>query len=330
MVNRVPAIAPVIVSASRSTDIPAFYGEWFMHRLNRGYVRWVNPWNRQGTCVSFARTRAIAFWSKNPAPFLPHIPTIDAAGFSTYFLFTLNDYDAEGLEPGIPRLADRVMTFTRLSELVGPGRVVWRFDPLIVSDTLTVRNLLDRVCELGDRISPFTRRLVFSFVDIARYPRVRRNLEAAGCSGAREFTSHEVRDFCTGLQEKNKEWGMHISACGEGADLLLYGIHRGGCISPSLLAEEFPGDTGLQQFLYPAGQQPLPGDEDALLRRLKDPGQRRFCGCIASKDIGQYGTCPHLCSYCYANTSQDRVRSAFTRHQEFVRKGRYPASITGD
>jgi Domain of unknown function (DUF1848) len=62
------AVAPVIVSASRSTDIPAFYSDWFIHRLKRGYVKWINPFNRVPQYVSFANARVIVFWSKNPEP----------------------------------------------------------------------------------------------------------------------------------------------------------------------------------------------------------------------------------------------------------------------
>ena len=118
------AIAPVIVSASRETDIPAFYGDWFMARLRAGYVKWKSPWGGRPLYVSFAKTRVFAFWTKDPAPFLQHLDALDRAGFGYYFLFTLNDYEAEGLEPGVPPLNERIDTFIRLSERIGKGRVV--------------------------------------------------------------------------------------------------------------------------------------------------------------------------------------------------------------
>lgn len=34
----VKAQAPIIVSASRSTDIPAFYADWFFKRLEIGFL----------------------------------------------------------------------------------------------------------------------------------------------------------------------------------------------------------------------------------------------------------------------------------------------------
>ena len=291
------AIAPLIVSASRSTDIPAFYGDWFMARLAAGYVRWKSPFGGKPLYVSFEKTRVFVFWSKNPAPFFPHLDTLDRLGYGYYFLFTLNDYDAERLEPGVPPVGERIETFIRLSRRIGKGRVVWRFDPLVLSDRITVQDLLEKIRCIGDRIAPFTERLVFSFVDIEKYAKVRRNLQAAGIAGAREFTDDEVDEFCSGLAALNKRWGLSVTACAEGRDLSRFGIGRGQCISYDLMVQEFGNDRKLMDFLQPADQQTLGGMPVAAdpSRRLKDPGQRNTCRCIVSKDIGQYSTCMHLC-----------------------------------
>ena len=176
----VEAAAPVIVSASRATDIPARYGEWLLRRLRAGWCVRVNRFSGRREHVSFARTRVIVFWSKDPAPLIPRLGEIDALGINTCFTCTLNDYEHEGLEPGIPPLADRIATFRRLSELVGPERVVWRFDPIIVGGDLTARELLERIGRIGEALHRHTRKLVVSFADIARYPAARRRLAAAG------------------------------------------------------------------------------------------------------------------------------------------------------
>ena len=57
--------APDIISASRSTDIPAFYADWFFHRLETGYSVWNNPFNGKKSYISYQNTRFIVFWSKN-------------------------------------------------------------------------------------------------------------------------------------------------------------------------------------------------------------------------------------------------------------------------
>lgn len=312
--NAVEAIAPVIVSASRSTDIPAFYGVWFMDRLKEGYVRWKSPFGGRPVFVSFTRTRLFVFWSKNPAPFIPCLDTLDRLGYGYYFLYTLNDYEAERMEQNVPPLDERIETFITLSRRLGPGKVVWRFDPLILTETIAVSELLDRVERIGNRIAPFTKRMVFSFVDIEKYTKVRRNLDAAGCRGAREFSDAEVAEFCEGLRRLNERWGLALSTCAEGRDLSQYGIGRGQCISYDLMTTEFSHDKELMKFLQPEGQQSLDGSSPDPLRRLKDPGQRNTCRCIVSKDIGQYSTCMHLCAYCYANTSAATVRRNYAQY----------------
>jgi DNA repair photolyase len=330
-IRTVEAIAPVIVSASRSTDIPAFYGDWFMDRLKAGYIRWKSPFGGTPVFVSFHKTRLFVFWSKNPAPFLPRLDTLDKLGYRYYFLFTLNDYDGEQLEPNVPPLDERIDTFIRLSERIGKGRVVWRFDPLVLSDTLSVGDLLEKARKIGDRVAPFTRRLVFSFVDIEKYAKVQRNLRAGGCMGAREFTEEEVAAFCEGIRSLNRQWGLEITACAERRDLSRYGIGRGQCISYDLMTKEFPDDAELMAFLHPERQQTLAGGTQGSdpSRQLKDPGQRNTCRCIVSKDIGQYSTCMHLCAYCYANTSPSSVTRNYQQYRSDRERGIYHDSILG-
>jgi hypothetical protein len=327
---QVEAIAPLIVSASRSTDIPAFYGDWFMARLAAGYVRWKSPFGASPRYVSFKKTRVFVFWSKNPDPFFPHLATLDRMGYGYYFLFTLNDYDTDRLEPGVPPVGERMDTFIRLSRRIGKGRVVWRFDPLVLAEHITVRDLLEKIQGIGDHIAPFTERLVFSFVDIEKYAKVRRNLQAGGIVGAREFTDGEVDEFCSGLAVLNKQWGLSITACAEGRDLSRFGIGRGQCINYSLMVQQFGNDRKLMTFLQPDDQQVLgsTSSESGLSRRLKDPGQRNTCECIVSKDIGQYSTCTHLCSYCYANSSRKSARRNYSRYIMDRDRGIFHDAIT--
>jgi len=329
-IRTVDATAPLIISASRSTDIPAFYGEWFLSRLRAGYVRWKSPFGGNPVYVTFEKTRVFVFWSKNPLPFLPCLDALDRMGYHYYFLYTLNDYVEEGLEPGVPPVDERIDTFIRLSRRVGRGRIVWRFDPLVLSDRIRVSDLLEKIHTIGDRIAPFTRRLIFSFVDIEKYGKVQRNLHAAGITGAREFSDGEVEEFCSGLTSLNRRWDLDITACAEGRDLSRFDIGRGQCISSDLMRREFSDDRLLMDFLYSGGQQ-TPGGAPAgsdPFRRLKDPGQRNTCRCIVSKDIGQYSTCMHLCSYCYANTSQEAARRKYTEYCRDRDRGIFHDAIT--
>ncbi len=326
----VEAITPLIISASRSTDIPAFYGDWFMARLAKGYVKWKSPFGGSPLFISFEKTRVFVFWSKNPAPFFPQLDILDRSGYGYYFLFTLNNYDTGGLEPGVPPLSERIGTFIQLSRRIGKSRVVWRYDPLVLTEDSTVQGLLDKIQGIGDQITPFTDQMVFSFVDIMKYPKVRRNLNGAGMSGAREFTDSEIDEFCSGLAGLNQRWGISLNACAGGRDLSRFGIGRGQCISPDLMIREFGNDRKLMDFLQPDNQQSPrgPGNTADRFRRLKDPGQRNTCWCIVSKDIGQYSTCMHLCTYCYANTSVERVRHTYSRYIEDRDQGIFHDTIT--
>lgn len=306
----VDASCPVIVSASRATDIPAFFSQWFSNRLREGYMRWTNPFNaNQVQYVSFEQTRVFVFWSKNPKSLMRHLPEVDAAGINYYFQFTVNDYENEELEPNVAPLPKRVDVFKRLSDQIGPERVVWRFDPLILSETLTPDILLERIQRVASMIQGHTRQLVISFADISMYKKVQNNL-ARQPHEYREFTPELMQSFASRLSQMNQEWGLTISTCAELVDLQPYGIKHNRCIADDLMIDLFKEDRELMAFL---GYEP---DlfADSSRPYLKDKGQRKECGCIVSKDIGMYNTCHHLCAYCYANASTKAVENNLRRH----------------
>lgn len=295
-------VEPVILSASRATDVPAFYAEWFMNRIRAGVFQWTNPFNpAQVQAVSTAKTRAIVFWSKHPAGILPHLDELDRRGFRYYFQYTLNDYEAEGFEPRLPKLAERIALFRRLSERLGPERVVWRMDPLLLTDRAGVPELLEKAAKLADALASHARKLVFSFADVAGYPSVKRNLARGGVA-AREFARAEMEEFARGLAEINRAHGLALATCAEDVDLAAHGVAHNRCVDGDLLARRWPEDEALMEFL---------GSRAAR----KDKGQRPACGCIASKDVGRYRTCPHACVYCYANGSQAEAERNFRAHR---------------
>ncbi len=167
------AQAPAIISASRSTDIPAFYADWFFHRLKVGYSAWTNPFNGVKSFVSYEKCRFIVFWSKNPKPLLKHLDELKERNIGCYIQYTLNDYEKEGLEKGVRPLSERIDTFKRLVDRLGKGRVIWRFDPLILTDQTDIDDLLRKVEHIGDQLQGYTEKLVFSYADIALYKKVK-------------------------------------------------------------------------------------------------------------------------------------------------------------
>lgn len=301
------AQAPVIISASRATDIPTFYSDWFINRWEAGYLKWINPFNGKPLYVSFTNTRLVVFWTKNPRPMFKYLDYLDKNIPNYYFQYSLNDYDNEQYEAKVPSVESRIKTFIELSNRLGKKRVVWRYDPLILTDTIDVNELLRRVKNIGDQLQNYTEKLVFSFADIATYRKVQNNLNKENVPYI-EFTPETMREFAKGISEINKEWGLQLGTCTEKIDLDKYGIVHNKCIDDDLMIDLFSHDKELMDFLGVEIEEPSLFDTEQKIkkkRNLKDKGQREDCGCIMSKDIGQYNTCPHECNYCYANTSKE-------------------------
>ncbi|MDY4149246.1 MAG: DUF1848 domain-containing protein [Paludibacteraceae bacterium] len=319
----VDAVAPVIISASRSTDIPAFFAKWFINRLMEGYCVWYNPFNQQPMYISFQNTKVVVFWTKNPAPLVPYLTELDKRGIHYYFQVTLNDYEKEHLEPNVPTVEERVATFRRLSTLVGTERVIWRFDPLIITPTTPPRELLTRIWRVGNLLKGCTDKLVFSFADVKTYKKVQNNLIKDTAFFTRdtvelaEPTEGQRMEIISGLCKirdvwHSQGWNVQLATCAEQFDYERYGIEHNRCIDGELMEHLWHDDKELVYFLH-TGELPIPDLFGSIPpipithKNLKDKGQRKVCGCMISKDIGMYNTCRHLCTYCYANTSKECV-----------------------
>lgn len=325
----VKAQCPIIVSASRSTDIPAFYADWFFDRLKKGYSVWTNPFNpKQKLYISYEKTRFIVFWSKNPRPLLLHLDELKERGIGCYVQYSLNDYEDEGLERGVPPLAERIETFKELVDKLGKGAVVWRFDPLILTDKIDMNKLLRKIEYMGDQLRGYTEKLVFSFADILSYRKVKANLERNHINYI-DWTKEQMIDFAEMLVRLNKVkgWNYVLATCGEATDL--DGVEHNHCVDDRLMVRFGYQSKELMAFLgvidqndnsFPLYENNAICLEDnlyvAIKQDNKDNGQRSTCRCMKSKDIGEYNTCPHLCEYCYANTSKESAMANYKRHKE--------------
>jgi len=330
--KQVEAIAPIIISASRSTDIPAFYAKWFFNRLAKGYCAWYNPFNQQKMYISFERCRVIVFWTKNPAPIIPYLPELDKRGIHYYFQVTLNDYVKEGFEPNVPSVEERVKTFKQLSNLIGKEKVIWRFDPLIITPNIGPRDLLTRIWHVGNKLKGYTDKLVFSFVDVKAYRKVQNNL----VKETMLFTKDDVEnaeanhaqriEIVEGLKKireawHKEGWDIEMATCAEDIDLEAYGIEHNRCIDGELMKLIFADDKELVYYLHTLKwpEKDMFGEIPPIpnkTKNVKDTGQRKICGCMVSKDIGMYNTCRHFCVYCYANTSKEAVLRNKDKHND--------------
>ncbi|MCH5240592.1 MAG: DUF1848 domain-containing protein [Muribaculaceae bacterium] len=315
-------IAPYILSVSRATDIPAFYSEWFFNRLKEGYCKWKNPFSGKENIVSFNSVRFIVFWSKNPAPLIPNLDLLKERNINFYIQFTINDYEAEKFEPSVPALYERIETFKYISKKYGKDSVIWRFDPLIITDKIGIADLIKRIEKIGSEIHSYTNKLVFSFADISTYAKVKSRLIQNNIN-YREWDNESMTQFAKEIKnlKGKKGWNLEMATCSEAINLAQYGIIHNSCIDAGQIAKIAYKDEILMNHLgikIEKVSANLFGDNilpDNTIRinemtyatrpsKNKDKGQRKLCGCIPSKDIGRYDTCPHQCVYCYANATQ--------------------------
>ncbi|MGX3011910.1 DUF1848 domain-containing protein [Helicobacter sp. 23-1044] len=333
---------PIIISASRATDIAGFFGDWFVDKWQKGECKWKNPFkgtNSERDTISLKKARAVVFWSKYPQNFFKHLDFVKENIPIFYFQYTLNDYD-KNIEQNLPNLNKRIECFKNLSEQIGKDRIIWRFDPLILSDEISLQNLLEKIEFIGDELKNHTEKFVFSFLDI--YGKTGRNMHKAGIKYI-EWNAESMNEFAQKLSElkSKKGWNFTISTCAEKIDLAKHNITHNKCIDDDLILKllkqkiEKQGDfvkdcdkelldyLGWEYDTNPNNQKeqsfPEFQNQDEKFKKIskkntKDKGQRKECGCIASKDIGAYNTCPFGCVYCYANDNLETPKANFKNH----------------
>lgn len=283
----------MIVSASRRTDIPAFYTKWFMGRLRAGFCEVKNPFNAAQIShvpLSPDAVSAIVFWTRNPGPLLPHLPEILAMGHQPFFLCTLMD-NPRRLDPHCPGPETSLPTFAALAQAL-PGRVTWRYDPIVLSEATPAdwhRRTFER---LAAALAGLTDRVTVSLME--PYRKIARRMAALAADGFALLAPDrdEVIRLVTDLRDMAAARGMRLATCCQPEDFAAAGIEAGRCIDPDWLARYAPGP-------FPVG---------------RDPCQRDRCGCAPSKDIGAYDTCLFGCAYCYATSSLERAKAANARH----------------
>lgn len=306
----------MIVSASRRTDIPAFYTPWLKQRIREGFCISVNPFNpnqRMEISLLPDKLDAFAFWTRNPAPmiddrtpFSEGTPFFDylKKHYRFYFLFTITGYPAM-IEPGGIALSESIEGFKRLAGRLSTGEwehrsiglweeespVVWRFDPIFISNVTPISMIKERFHQTAEELQGACTRVITSIYD--PYKKAEKKLAQAGVHPASRdelLKSNDFADLITFMKRVTKDNGMTLQSCCE--DLSKFGVPCGGCI-----------DAGFINTLFGAN-----------IKVKKDPSQRKGCLCSASKDIGAYDTCIRGCRYCYGTRSFEKAGGYFERH----------------
>jgi hypothetical protein len=278
----------MILSISRRTDIPAFYSEWLMRRLRQGEVLVRNPINYHQVGRIFLdprNTTCLVFWSKNPEPLLRQLSEIDALGYRSFFLFTLNAY-GEDVEVHLPPLSQRLDTFRRLARVIGKEGVTWRYDPIFCTRRYTLDFHRRAFASLAASLDGYTERCIVSFIEM--YKKCRRNM-ATLTPG--DISLEDRLKLLRDLGDIAENHQIRLQSCAATEELRSV-IAPGKCIDGELLARRF----------------------GTRLKVAKDRHQRSACGCNTSIDIGAYHSCPHGCLYCYANHNFGRAQDNFTAH----------------
>ena len=263
----------MIISCSRRTDIPAFYSDWFMNRIREEFVLVRNPMNaNQVRRISFmlSDVDCIVFWTKDPLPLLDQLHLLK--DYSYYFQFTLTPYDKD-IEPNLTSKTKIIDTFLRLSDKIGAKRVIWRYDPILLSKRISSAYHIDHFGNMSRRLSGYANKCIISFMDMYRHLQG----ESADLS-IRPPDESEMYTIAREIAYIASGHNIKVETCAEKIDLADLGIEHGKCIDDRLITEL----TGMN------------------LKIAKDKNQRELCGCVASVDIGEYDTCRHGCCYCYA------------------------------
>ncbi len=284
----------MIISASRRTDIPAFFTPWFMNRLSEGFLLTRNPFNaHQIRRVSLHPNDVdvIVFWTRNPQMLMKHLQELDRLGLRYYFQYTITGYPRT-IEANVPNPYKAIETFSSLSELIGADKVVWRYDPILLTNTLDITEHKRLFSKIASSLAGKTKRVVISFSDF--YAKTEKNLNKIEGLVYKDILDHriELLDLCSYMHSVAKTFDMQIESCAEDIDVSDVGINHGKCIDDRLIKDVF-GIT---------------------LDSRKDVGQREACGCIKSVDIGMYNTCMHGCTYCYATFNQKTVLNNKKKH----------------
>jgi len=284
---------PYIISASRRTDLPAFYSEWFMRRIRAGYLKVRHPFSQKELTISLRPENvvAIVFWTKNFQPLLKHLNELEERGFLYLIHYTITGLGSS-FEPRVPEPERAIELFQKLGEKIGKKRIFWRFDPIILTEKIGEEETLKRFEKLLFQLKDYTERVYFSFLEL--YARVKRRIqyyEKETGDRVLEPSLEQKRKIAQTLKELALSQGLSLYACCE-PELVEFGVEQAHCIDARLISE-------LSGKIFPSKISP----------------SRRFCGCYYSLDIGAYDTCPHLCWYCYANSHPRLVRKRYAEHR---------------
>lgn len=270
----------MIVSASYRTDIPAFFAPWFEDRWRAGFALVPNPYNQKLHRVGLnpEETDAMVFWTRWLAPFFGCLDRVYGDGVPFVIQYTATGLGEE-IEPGVPDWRRAVETMHRAADRYGAGRVVWRFDPIVLREGEDWHDTALRFAAIAEAAQGAADEAIVSFTQFyAKTRRALAALAAAGGSRVADPPPETKRRILEALAEIARRNGMRLSVCGQ-PDIAMGvpGVTEAACIDADRLSR-------VADRQIPAKNKP----------------HRNTCRCAESRDIGSFATCRFGCRYCYA------------------------------
>jgi hypothetical protein len=282
----------MIISASYKTDIPTFYGKWFMNRLDEGFCHMINPYNQRAHRIDLSRESvdAFVFWTKNIGPFRKDLEEVNRRGYSFMLQHTINGYP-RSLETSVVNAERSIEYVKTISDRYGPRVPVWRYDPVVFTSETCLDFHRKKFDFIANSLRTYTDEVVVSFAQVYRKTQSNMDRAARDQKFDWEDPDDEIKmNLAIEFSQMAKAQGMQLTICSQD-QYLSPGIVATKCVD----ADRISDITG--RFI-----------------KAKVKGNRADCGCYESRDIGEYDTCPHGCVYCYAVRRPDIAKVRYKKH----------------
>ena len=278
----------MIINVGGRTDIVNYYTPWLLNRLSEGYAYSRNPFARENVYKLSLKPEdvdCLLFCSKNYQPILKHIGDIDEK-YNILCNYTITAYGKD-IEPKVPSINQSIKTLKRLSDIVGSNKILWRYDPILLTEKYTIEKHLETFEDIVEKISPLVYRCIFSFVDM--YKKVEENMPEII-----PLTKEDKVKLLKGIGEISERFNLYTQSCATNESYEKYNIHAAGCTTREILEQA----------------------HNVVYKNVKGTGIRENCHCIPSRDIGAFNSCLSECKYCYANRKPEIPKNVIKLHDE--------------
>ncbi|MBR0110119.1 MAG: DUF1848 domain-containing protein [Bacteroidales bacterium] len=276
----------MILNTGGRTDTVQYYSEWLLNRFREGYVLSRNPLfpdivNRIE--LNPETIDVVVFCSKDYSPILPRLHEISDR-FNCYYHYTITAYGTD-IEPRVPSIEDSIRTLKTLAAQVGPEKIAWRYDPVLLTEKYTIERHLETFDRMARELTPYVDRCIFSFVEM--YKKLEVNMpELLPVSEEDKLTLAE------NLGAIAQRYSLWLQTCATRTDYEQFGIHRSGCMTTEIFSQAM----GIE------------------FKKTPHKGNRLGCACMESRGLGDYNSCPNGCRYCYANKDHAKAQQNYLTH----------------